>query len=61
MEIIKDSILKKEISFTEKDLKLAIINHVNSIFPDFLDKDDDFKGISNDVANFEYDPFKPTH
>lgn len=58
MEILEKTILKKKILFTEEDLKLAIINHINNKYPDLISEEDDFMGLRNGIANFEYDPYK---
>lgn len=58
MEILEKRILKKKILFTEEDLKLAIINHINNKYPDLISEEDDFMGLQDGIANFEYDPYK---
>jgi len=58
MEILEKTILKKKILFTEEDLKLAIVNHINNTYPELIEEDDDFLGLRDGIADFEYDPYK---
>jgi hypothetical protein len=58
MEILEKTILKKKILFTEEDLKLAIVNHINNTYPELIEEDDDFLGLRDGIAYFEYDPYK---
>ena len=58
MEILIDTILEKKIKLSEDDLKLSIINYINSKYP-VLITNEDFDGLDKDlIVTFKYDPYK---
>ncbi len=58
MEIIKNTMLETKVSFSKEDFEIAIRNHIMKEFPDLTIEDDDFNGMFDFVAEFNYDPVK---